>query len=276
MSTGNSLAMLPWFVRDYIAASRHLSLAERGAYTDLLFLSWEIGPLPSDPARLGRLVGCGAEEFAEVWPAIRGKFIETEAGLVNARLEEHRAESMQRSASARASAQARWSRYHGCERTADAMRTHSERSADGYANGHAKSMLPSPSPSPSPESGVLEDSDSRPRERTVAPTALHQEVIAAYHELLPHASRVKLWTPDRRRALDARIRERRKDGTPADTAAWWRKFFASVAAQPFLCGENDRGWTADFDWLLSPKGFRKVVEGRQYGDRRSEGAAHAR
>ena len=120
MSTGNSLALLPFFVRDYIAATRHLSLAERGAYTDLLFLSWEMGALPSDPARLARLVGCGAEEFRQVWPAIRGKFIETEAGFVNARLEEHRAESMQRSAAARASAQARWNRYPGCDRNANA------------------------------------------------------------------------------------------------------------------------------------------------------------
>ena len=157
MGTGNSLAMLPWFVRDYIAATRHLSLAERGAYTDLLFLSWEMGALPSDPTRLARLVGCGADEFAEVWPAICAKFVQTEAGLVNMRLEEHRAESMRRSASARASAQARWDRYGGCERNADAMRSHSERNA----NGHAKPMLPSPSPSPSPNPSPEGEGEAR-------------------------------------------------------------------------------------------------------------------
>jgi len=266
MGTGSALAMLPWFARDYIAATRHFSLAERGAYTDLLFLSWEIGPLPSDPARLARLVGCDVAEFMLVWPALRPKFTETERGLVNIRLEEHRVESMQRSAKARASADARWQKFRTCERTATA-------DATAYANGHARTMLPSPSPSPSPSpvSGVLEDSDSRPPGRTSE--AFRSQVIAAYHELLPHAPRIKLWSQDRRRALEARIRERCKGGVAADSIDWWRKFFAAVAERPFLCGSNDRGWVADFDWLLRPVNFRKVIEGNYRG---GNGAARAR
>ena len=282
MSTGNSLALLPWFVRDYIAATRHLSLAERGAYTDLLFLSWEMGPLPSDLARLARLVGCDAEEFRQVWPAIRGKFIETAAGFQNARLEEQRTESMQRSSAARASAQARWKRYSGCERNANAMRTHS----DGNANGHAKSMLPSPSPSPSPDSGVLEDSDSRPRRaRTKERPAyegreFHAQVIRAYHETLPELPAVKVWSETRRKALNARIRERCKDGKPADTVDYWRKLFESVAASDFLCGhatprDGRQPFRADLEWLLRPENFAKVIEGRYMGGR-ATGADHAR
>lgn len=54
-STGNSLAMLPFFPRDYLAATRHMSLAERGAYTDLLWLQWENGPLPTAPDQLARM-----------------------------------------------------------------------------------------------------------------------------------------------------------------------------------------------------------------------------
>lgn len=92
---GASLAMLPWFADAYIAASRHLTLAERGAYTDLLFFQWTIGPLPKDTARLASLIGATPREFAAVWPAIRGKFAETPAGLVNARLEAHRAKAAQ-------------------------------------------------------------------------------------------------------------------------------------------------------------------------------------
>ena len=274
MSTGNSLALLPFFVRDYIAATRHLSLAERGAYTDLLFLSWEMGALPSDPAWLARLVGCGAEEFRQVWPAIRGKFIETEAGFVNARLEEHRAESMQRSAAARASAQARWNRYPGCDRNANAMRTHSDGNANGYANGHAKSMLPSPSPSPSPnpDSGVS-FGDSRPRRARTSERPAHErqefhdQVIEAYRQALPDLPAVKVWSKTRRQALNSRIRERLKDGKPADTVDYWRKFFAGVAASDFLCGritprDGRAPFRADLEWLIRPENFAKVIEGR--------------
>jgi uncharacterized protein YdaU (DUF1376 family) len=149
MATGQSLPMLPWFVRDYIAATRQFSLAERGAYTDLLFLSWEIGPLPNDPVRLARLIGVSAPEFRKVWTTLRAKFTETEKGLMNTRLEQHRAESMDRSAKARSSAQLRWERARQYDSNANAStNAHANAHATADANGHAKSMLPSPSPSP--------------------------------------------------------------------------------------------------------------------------------
>jgi uncharacterized protein YdaU (DUF1376 family) len=276
--TGKSLAMLPFWPRDYIAATRHLSLAERGAYTDLLFLSWEMGSLPKDPARLARLVGSGADEFAQVWPTIRAKFTETDDGLVNARLEEHRTESIRRSDKARESALASWSSpkrsrsRHRPDANADAVAhatADANADATAYANGHAKSMLPSPSPSPSPGSGVLSE-NSRPQSRTV-PASFHQEVIAAYHELLPSLPRVKLWTEKRRRALDARIRERRKDGKPADTIAYWRSLFEQVAASDFLCGRST-DFRADLEWILRPENFAKCIEGRYTGNRSSNGA----
>jgi hypothetical protein len=56
--------MLPWFVRDYIVATRQVPLAERGAYTDFLFLSWEMGPLPKEPGRLAHPLRLPPDPFA--------------------------------------------------------------------------------------------------------------------------------------------------------------------------------------------------------------------
>ena len=94
------------------------------------------------------------------------------------------------------------------------------------------------------------------------PASFHNEVIAAYHELLPQLSQVKAWTKKRRQALDARIEERLKDGKSADTIEYWREFFQKVGASDFLCGANDRGFTADLEWLLRPENFLKTIEGR--------------
>ena len=55
-----------------------------------------------------------------------------------------------------------------------------------------------------------------------------------------------------------------------------------VLASDFLCGANDRGFTADLEWLLRPENFLKTIEGRY--DRRASGGngngqgnhAHAR
>ena len=88
-----SLAMMPFFPRDYYCATRTLTLAQRGAYTDLLFWSWDNGPLPADPENLMRIIACSEAEFKQVWPAIRDKFVEYPDGLgklVNLRLEEER------------------------------------------------------------------------------------------------------------------------------------------------------------------------------------------
>lgn len=89
------LPHMPLFVNDYIGATRHMSLAERGAYTDLLFLEWNIGPLPADPRRLAAMISCPPRAFAKIWPTVSKKFIETAEGLINERLELHRVKAIE-------------------------------------------------------------------------------------------------------------------------------------------------------------------------------------
>lgn len=86
-------------------------------------------------------------------------------------------------------------------------------------------------------------------------------VIAAYHDTLPDLPRVKVWTEKRQQALKARIRERLKDGKPADTLDYWRRLFGQVAASDFLTGRKT-DFRADLPWLLLPENFAKVIEGR--------------
>jgi len=91
MSPKLTLPMMPFYVRDYLAATRHMTLAERGAYTDLLLFSWDSGaPIPKDPTRIAALIGCNAKTLAIVWPAIRAKLIETNDRYISERLEAER------------------------------------------------------------------------------------------------------------------------------------------------------------------------------------------
>ncbi len=221
MGTGNSLAMLPFFVRDYIAATRHLTLAERGALLDLLFQLWELGALPKDPARLARVAGATPEEFAEVWPAIRSKFVETETGLINTRLEEHRAESMRRSAKARASAEARWGGQSHAIASANALPAQS----DGTSGAHAQTMLPSPSPSPSPDPSPQGNGEARASARP-ARTAMR---LPEDWELTPERRQVAVSEgvdPDRTFAkfVDHWRAESGQKARKADWDAAWRNW----------------------------------------------------
>lgn len=50
--------------------------------------------------------------------------------------------------------------------------------------------------------------------------------------------------------------------------------FEAIASSDFLCGKNDNGWTATFDWLFeSPKNWVKVMEGNYSNHRGGKQAA---
>lgn len=52
----------------------------------------------------------------------------------------------------------------------------------------------------------------------------------------------------------------------------WKEFCLSVQNSAFLTGKNDRGWTADFDWVLQQKNTTKIMEGKYADHGRTPGA----
>jgi uncharacterized protein YdaU (DUF1376 family) len=65
---------------------------------------------------------------------------------------------------------------------------------------------------------------------------------------------VQARTPARRAALKARLSD-------AGGIDGWRSALEKARASPHLCGQNDRGWTASFDFLTSQASFAKLMEG---------------
>jgi uncharacterized protein YdaU (DUF1376 family) len=267
---------LPWFHGDFMKSTQGWTLIERAVYILLLGASWEMGPLPTDKRRLAGIVGAQLDEFEEAWAAVRHKFEPTDAGYVNQRLEIHRAKQADRSEKARQSAESRWGKG---EKNANA-------SANAHANGNASAMLEPmlegmrSGCSSELRTHILETQSTEPkpsrakaRPGTATPPAFHQKVIEAYHELCPALPQVKVWTDVRRRALDARIAERKAAGKPADTVDYWRGVFTLVAASDFLCGRAS-SFRADLPWLLKPENFAKTIEGR-YGEVHSKTEARA-
>lgn len=103
------------------------------------------------------------------------------------------------------------------------------------------------------------------------PQIPYQQIIDAYHEALPELPAVRLQTEARRKAIKSRwmqmLNSDRGDGTLRYTDAesgirWWAQYFNHVRHNSHWLGDNDRGWTADFDWLLNLNNFTKVLEYR--------------
>jgi uncharacterized protein YdaU (DUF1376 family) len=97
MAKGSTLLLfMPMWVRDYLATTRGLSLAQRGALTDLLFYAWDIGPLPNDTQPLMRMLGIDYDEFSKVVePVLRDNFVMAADGsFICERLEIERRKSL--------------------------------------------------------------------------------------------------------------------------------------------------------------------------------------
>jgi len=79
------------YAGDFLVGTAMMTAEEVGGYIRLLCYQWTQGSIPNDDAMLQRLTGCGGNAVA----SIRHKFgIDLAGGLVNARLEQVRQESI--------------------------------------------------------------------------------------------------------------------------------------------------------------------------------------
>ncbi len=93
---------------------------------------------------------------------------------------------------------------------------------------------------------------------SVEPTAkplTKREVLDAWQDrMVPQGfPEIRKMTAQRERQLTARLRDSNLDE--------WLQAMAALERSAFCRGENDRGWRADFDFLLQPKSFVKLLEG---------------
>lgn len=106
------------------------------------------------------------------------------------------------------------------------------------------------------------------------PTCPHDAVIALYHRILPELPEVRLVSDQRKKSTLAFwkwvLSSKKSDGTPRATNAtealsWISSYFERARDNDFLMGRCDlvgrhANWRADFDFLLTEKGKRHVIE----------------
>lgn len=278
---------MPWYPRDFASSTRGWPLAARALYRELLDAQWDLGGLPADDKTLRKLAGISLKDWRVSWRFVVEKFsICSDGKRRNARLETHRSKELERIEKRRKAANDRWDAKRGgnANASADGMQMHD-------AHAPVLHMLPSPRPIPveekkedsplanargAPVAGAtpvdrdeLKLDGARPK-RNGIDSAMHRQVVELYHDVVRDLPRVKVWNEQRRRKLEARIRETIKRGKPADTAEWWQRFFETVASSDFLCGRKTAWRCPGLEWLLEPKNFTKVIEGAYDNRPRSE------
>ena len=103
-----------------------------------------------------------------------------------------------------------------------------------------------------------------------APSIAPALIVEMYNTICVDLPKVRGLTESRRKHLLPRIKEH-------PDIEWWRRLFQRVQTTPFCTGDNDRGWRADFGWLIeNDTNALKVLEGKYDGGGRRGRAANGR
>ena len=151
-----------------------------------------------------------------------------------------------RSKKAKKAANARWSQVDTLKEdtkvsNADTKSEQCYEHTTSNAKRNAGSNAPSPSPSPTP---------------TPTPTYKYpyQGIVNFFNEACPSLPKATKVTDKRKKAISAVVKEFGEEGV--------KSALGKVEESSFLTGENNRGWKADFDWLMNKNNLLKVIEGR--------------
>lgn len=83
-----------------------------------------------------------------------------------------------------------------------------------------------------------------------------QIAFGAYNDAAKRAGWPKAQTLTKARASSLKARLKECGGLDG-----WHEALSKAEASPHLCGQNDRGWRADLDFILQQKSFTKLMEG---------------
>ena len=102
---------------------------------------------------------------------------------------------------------------------------------------------------------VEEEEEEEEEEERGAGTP-YQKIVNLFHERCPSFPKIRAMGEQRKKTVRARWNQYAGD------METFQEVFARAEASVFLQGENDRGWRADFDWLMNEANMVKVLEGK--------------
>ena len=246
-----SLPYFPMFPKDFEAKTSHLTLEEDGAYNRLLRIMW-MSPgcsIPADAEWIRRRMRVDADTYDRVVKVVIDEFCVSRKGRV---FQDHLLAIYEETNEKHAK------RVEAGSRGGKAKSRKTKETAP--SNAVAKPKQPEPEPEPEPDkerepNGSLSSGDDQ---LDLIPVHVDEisRAVEAYNEAANHAGwpKVQKIGKARRSALSARL----KDAGGIDG---WVFALDKAKASPHLTGQNDRGWTASFDFLTRESSFVKLMEG---------------
>ena len=245
---------MPWYPlyeRDFTADTASWPPEAVGALIRLMNYQWHNQSLPLDQRHLARIAGFHkADEWMDTWKTYLGdKFEQLNAtSIINRRLYREHVRIEKKGAQAKKAAEKRWQKQTD--------------NADAHADAHADSMQ-------------TKNQEPRTKSKNTSPSGSvpHQKIVDLYHEHCPTLPRVKVINSKRQASLRARWKtfevEVKGKMRKFDDLETWARYFKFISNNcPFLLGENDRSWVANFDFCIRESAMVGVFENK-YTSRKS-------
>jgi uncharacterized protein YdaU (DUF1376 family) len=241
---------MPMYWDAYLADTTHLTTEEHGAYMLLLAAMWRRnGSVLDDDKDNARILGLTPAK----WRKVKARFVATISGFhadgdtITQEKLRKTWENTQEKIAKNVVNGAKGGR-------AAASKINDLDQANATETLKPKASIPEPEPEPEPEL-KKEDTSVSLWEK---PESV-DDVSRAVTHFNATADKVgwqkvqKLSQP-RRTALLGRFKD-------CGGFEQWAEAIDRAAVAPHLIGDNDRGWTASFDWLAKPANFIKLMEG---------------
>jgi uncharacterized protein YdaU (DUF1376 family) len=244
----------------YQADTLHLTLAQDGAYRRLIdHYMTSRQPLPDNDAALARIVGCALSEWAEIAPSIRPFFRPRNGTLSHKRCDAELGwqdnRKKIRSEIAQKGVEARRNKINDLptvgQPTVDVMTTRREekRGEERKREEINKKIHTSETPERDASNPLASGKHAASRADGLPPEVLAWNDVAATYGL----AKVLVMTGKRRDALHKILK--------AHGSQAWSDALANVSKSRFLQG-LESSWRADFDFMVHPAKFIKVIEGK--------------
>lgn len=244
---------------DYAIATAHLTWDEDMAYSRLIRMYYlHERPIPADVAQACRLVRATTPAQRKAVETVLLEFFTLrEDGWHQSRCDKEIADANQKA-----------------ERNREVGKMGGRPKVGGYEykptnNPDGFQNEPNNNPSQTPDTRLQTPDNLNPLVSRADAVPVEQ-VVMAYNETLGDVlAKAQSLTDARRKHIRARWKEMlgttdatgRVRFSDADSGVdWFRRFFRKVTTNSHWLGNNDRGWRANLDWIMTPSNFTKILE----------------
>ena len=261
--------IMPLATDAYLADTKHLTIEQHGAYLMILMVTWRNNgaPLVDDNVRMARILGITKKN----WLKIRSTLVEF-FDLSDGFWRQKKLEEMWLAVAKRRETFVQRGRLGGRPKSLKEKET---KKATAFQNKNIKVTNLKPITINQKEPPLVVPPIGSNLELSVLFDRTDEGIAVRAWNVLADCcgfSKVQLLTEERRRKLNHRL-------SSCGGLDGWHSALEKVKNSTFLCGDNERGWLADFDFLLQKKSFTKLMEGaynnRKKGDRLTGAAAVA-